>query len=235
LQQVAAAAGTSELGTRIHWLLRDAGTCRVLEEAGYTYDSTSGYNETPGYSAGTTQVFRPLNTQKLLELPMHLQDGALFFPNRLGLSDAEAMERCDALIRNAQKFGGALTVIWHDRSHGPERFWGEFYARLVAKLKSLNVWFGAAGEVVAWFRQRRSISFDHIRVTDGVSRIRVCGKGTPIYPPLNVRVYRPAHTPGAEPKVLNFSWDGKVNLEVETGDEVVPVVAGEVGAASRVA
>jgi hypothetical protein len=174
-----------------------------------------------------------LNVQNLLELPMHLQDGALFFPNRLGLSDDEASERCGSLIRNAQKLGGVLTVIWHDRSHGPERFWGDFYARLVARLKTLNVWFGTAGEVVAWFRQRRSVSFDRIRVADGVSRIRVCGKGESIHPPMNVRVYRPAQTPGGEPRVFNFSWDGKVDLEVETGDEVVPVVAEEVVVGSR--
>jgi len=30
----------------MHWLLRDANTVSALEQSGYTYDSTVGYNET---------------------------------------------------------------------------------------------------------------------------------------------------------------------------------------------
>ena len=37
----------------MHWLLHDANTPSVLDEAGYAYDSTVGYNETIGYRAGT--------------------------------------------------------------------------------------------------------------------------------------------------------------------------------------
>ena len=67
----------------------------VLEQAGYSYDSTAGYNETIGYRNGTTQVFRPLGARTLLELPLHIQDGALFYPARLDLSEA----RCVAPMR----------------------------------------------------------------------------------------------------------------------------------------
>ena len=38
---------------------------------------------------------------------------------------------------NASEFGGVLTVIWHDRSHGPERFWGDFYIKLFARTQIL--------------------------------------------------------------------------------------------------
>ena len=74
----------------MHWLLRDANTASALEQAGYAYDPTVGYNETIGYRNGTTQVFRPLGAQTLLELPLHIQDGALFYPQRLDLSEPEA-------------------------------------------------------------------------------------------------------------------------------------------------
>ena len=44
------------------------------------YDSTIGYNETVGYRAGTTQPYRPLAASRLLELPLHVMDTALFYP-----------------------------------------------------------------------------------------------------------------------------------------------------------
>jgi hypothetical protein len=142
LERVSVATGKSRIGVRMHWLLRDEHTYRVLEESGYAYDATFGYNETVGYRAGTGQTFRPPGSRTLLELPLHIQDGAMFYPQKLDLSEADAWTLCEALIQNARRFGGVLTVLWHDRSHGPERYWGDFYARLVVRLKSLDAWFG---------------------------------------------------------------------------------------------
>jgi hypothetical protein len=78
----------------MHWLLQDATTISVLEEAGFAYDSTAGYNETVGYRNGTAQVFRPLGARTLLELPMHIQDGALFYRKRLELLAFTTVDTC---------------------------------------------------------------------------------------------------------------------------------------------
>ena len=201
LNRVAQFSGDKEMGIRIHWLMRDEKTCGILEQAGYSYDSTSGYNEVPGYLNGTTQVFRPPGAKTLLELPMHIQDGVLFFPGRLGLTDAEAAKQCDVFIANAKKLGGALTFIWHDRSHGPERFWGEFYAALVQKLKAGKTWFGQARQVVAWFRQRREVSFK--RAGGG---IKICGTGQRIVPPMKIRIQR-------ADEIVELAWDGECDIE----------------------
>ena len=226
--RVAEVAGGSATGIRMHWLLRDENTFRVLEEAGYVYDSTVGYNETPGYRCGATQAFRPLSATRLLELPMHIQDGALFFPQRLGLSEPEAWERCQTFVDNAEKFGGVLTILWHDRSPGPERFWGEFYIRLVEELKSLKVWFATASQAVYWFRRRREVSFESIEAEDGRPRIKLCGAGQPILPPLRVRIYsrRGPTAAGGEPQpgnpqVTDLPWDGCGGLELEPGNGLV--------------
>ena len=53
--------GEPEVGVRMHWLYFNEESPVLLERAGFSYDSTVGYNETVGYRAGTTQVFRPLN------------------------------------------------------------------------------------------------------------------------------------------------------------------------------
>jgi len=191
LARIAAVTGGSNLGVRIHWLLRDANTPAVLERAGYAYDATAGYNETVGYRNGTTQVFRPLGAQTLLELPLHIQDGALFYPQRLDLSEPEAEKRCHELIVWAQALGGVLTVLWHDRSHAPERFWGAFYIGLVRTLKSANAWFCTAGQAVSWFRKRREVRFESVEDARG-TRIRLCYEGAAIRPPLRVILHRPA-------------------------------------------
>jgi hypothetical protein len=208
LARVAAATHQSQVGIRMHWLLRDASTAAVLEQAGYAYDATSGYNDTIGYRAGTTQVFRPLEVKALLELPLHVQDGALFYPQRLDLSEAQAETRCDQLIEGAQLRHGVLTILWHDRSHGPERFWGDFYVGLVQRLKAAGAVFATAGQVVAWFRHRRDVRFDTIQHADG-TRVRLQQAGdAAIQPPLRIVLHNAAGAPGE----TEISWDGLTPL-----------------------
>jgi peptidoglycan/xylan/chitin deacetylase (PgdA/CDA1 family) len=228
LRRIAAATGKSEIGIRMHWLMSDENTFRVLEEAGYAYDSTSGYNETVGYLNGTSQVFCPLGTHRLFELPMNVQDGALFFSKRLGLSEEEAWRRCESLFHNANEFGGVLTFIWHDRSPGPERFWGEFYARLVRELKSQQVWFGTGSQVVNWFGMRRNVSFEHVESAEGIARLKVTCRGEKTAPSLVLRTYRSAYNgegcrlPGLDKQmIVDIPWNGEGEIYVSSALETM--------------
>jgi hypothetical protein len=204
LARVAAITGQSHVGIRMHWLLGDANTPSALERAGYAYDATSGYNETVGYRAGTTQVFRPLGAQTLLELPLHIQDGALFYPQRLDLSEPEAERRCRQLIDRAKTLGGVVTVVWHDRSHGPERFWDDFYINLVQALKSVGARFGTAAQVVTWFRSRREVQFESLEDARG-TRIRLRYDGGTIQPPLRIMLHNLVGKTGE----TDVSWSGE--------------------------
>jgi hypothetical protein len=196
----------------MHWLLRDKDTPAALEEACFAYDSTVGYNETVGYRAGTTQVFRPLGARTLLELPMHIQDGALFYPQRLNLTERGARQRCRILIENTRKFAGVLTVLWHDRSHAAERFWGDFYKWLVRTLKSMNMWFATGAQATDWFRQRRRVRFEAVQTPAG-ARVRLRHEGEEVQPPLCVKVYGAVNRAGAEH--TDFPWDGNSEIELE--------------------
>jgi hypothetical protein len=209
-------------GIRMHWLLRDEHTNRVLEQAGYTYDSTTGYNETVGYFSGTTQVYRPLDARTLLELPMHIQDGALFYTNRLNLSDAEAWSRCQPLLQNARMFGGVLTLLWHDRSHGPERFWGEFYMRMVQELKTQNVWFASARQAVEWFQTRREAIFEQDQTC---LRVKLPLSSRKPMRPLVLRVHRvctPANTTPPARKTTDIPWTGETDIELNSLIQTTP-------------
>ena len=160
MEQIQGLTQSSEVGVRMHWLFFDSESARKLDEAGFFYDSTFGYNETVGYRAGSTQAFRPFGTRRLLELPLHIMDTALFYPSHLHLSAEQAMIRVDAMVNDMRQFGGALMVNWHDRSIAPERLWGDFYIRLVGKLEAAGAWFCTAGQAAAWFRRRREVSFE---------------------------------------------------------------------------
>ena len=144
--------GAPATGVRMHWLYFDERAPRRLEDAGFAYDSTFGYNEAVGFRAGTLQVFKPITAQRLLELPLHVMDTALFYPSRLGLTAAAAWNVVVPLVDEAERHGGALTVNWHDRSLAPERLWGGFYLDLVDELKRRKAWFPTAAGAVAWFR-----------------------------------------------------------------------------------
>ena len=222
LRRIAAVTRESRIGIRMHWLLRDENTFRVLEEAGYDYDSSVGYNETIGYRSGTTQVFRPSGARALLELPLHIQDGALFYPHRLDLPSSEAWKRCQDLIDHARQVGGVLTVLWHDRSHAPERFWGGFYVRLVQALRSLDGWFATAAQIAGWFRQRRAVRFERLENPDGSARTSLWYHGEKILPPLTIRVHRP-RAAGIDPATLDVPWSGETPLEP---DELLRHVSG---------
>jgi hypothetical protein len=160
LEEIRRLTGTTEVGARMHWLYFDQQSPLLLETAGASYDSTIGYNQTVGYRVGTTQVYQPLGTTRLLELPLHVMDTALFYPAYLGLSRREAGTALDRMADNAVRFGGCVTINWHDRSVCPERLWDATYRDLIQDLRSRGAWFATAGQAVAWFRKRRSAVFE---------------------------------------------------------------------------
>lgn len=174
---------SSGAGVRMHWLCFDANSPAILEEAGFAYDSTFGYNEAVGYRAGTLQAFKQPGTSQLIELPLHIMDTALFYPGRMNLSSGEAAKRMRTIFADAVRFGGALTLNWHDRSIAPERLWDEFYVEMLEELKQLEPWFATARNAVRWFQVRRSAVFEEVRREGRVVKVKVStpggGKGLP--------------------------------------------------------
>src|SRR5437763_820328 len=184
-EQIQALTHAPEVGVRMHWLFFDSESAGKLDEAGFSYDSTVGYNETVGYRAGTTQAFRPFGTKRLLELPLHIMDTALFYPAHLNLSPKQAMMRINDMVDDMRQFGGALMVNWHDRSIAPERLWDDFYTELVEKLESAGVWFCTAAEAARWFRRRREVTFG----TNGSEAALASGRSEAGLPGLRIRSY----------------------------------------------
>jgi peptidoglycan/xylan/chitin deacetylase (PgdA/CDA1 family) len=215
LDRLSRVTGTSITGTRMHWLYFDEQAPGKLEKAGLSYDSTVGYNETVGYRAGTTQVFRPPGVEKLVELPMHVMDTALFYPSYRNLAPKEAKAVVRGLIENAKRFGGVLTINWHDRSIAPERLWDTFYLNLLNDLKSEGAWFPTASRAVAWFKTRRSVVMETVPQGRDPESVRLFVKQDPQLPGLQLRIHTPRVATGIQPRPSTQSVDMEFREDTE--------------------
>jgi hypothetical protein len=199
------ALGRKDAGNRVHWLIFDENSWKKLDKAGYAYDSTLGYDDDVGFRAGTLQVYRPRGVNTLLELPLHIQDLGLFgkfcwAPSGggwqrtpcLGLTEPEARIQCDRIFGLARKYGGAVTLLWHYENLTLPRDWSAFYTDLVNRAKTDGAWITTAGNIVAWFRQRRNLK---VRCRTENGRISITTEGMPVessLPPFTIRVHVPA-------------------------------------------
>jgi hypothetical protein len=147
------------IGIRMHWLFFSKNSWYAVDQTGFQYDTTFGYNENSGFKAGTLQVYKPYRSKQLLELPIHIQDGALFSKDRLHLSNVDAIKKSEKILRYAKKYGGVITLLLHSESLGAPHFRKEFYETLLKKGIEDNVWMTQAIDVVKWFQSRRALDF----------------------------------------------------------------------------
>ncbi len=208
----------SKIGVRMHWLCFDKRSPRILDQVGFHYDSTFGYNDAVGFRAGTSQVFRPLGVTGLLELPLHIQDVALFSPGQMGLTENEAWTLCEDLFRTVSNYGGVITLLWHLRSLAPERLWEDFYLRLLNELKARRAWFGTAGEIVEWFRKRRAVTFGDCCFSGESLRLSLKYDGNEVDPRLMLRAHIPVCSRNGSSRVntrcLDIPWAGDTEMEI---------------------
>jgi peptidoglycan/xylan/chitin deacetylase (PgdA/CDA1 family) len=217
-EAVAHVVGAGVAGIRVHWLCFDADSPRMLEDAGYSYDSTFGYNDTVGFRAGTAQVFRPLGAKRILEIPLHIQDVALFSPSYMNLNGEQAAQKCREIMNHVWSHGGVLSILWHHRSLGPETPWADFYVQLLKRLKDRRVWFGTASQIVDWFRLRRAISFRQGSPSDGGSTLLLESPMDRSNPPFVVRIYMPlpdqADSAQTHVAYTDVSWSGQDSMSI---------------------
>ena len=189
LEVIRSLATNPEIGVRMHWLYFDQQSPQTIEASGAVYDSSVGYNETVGYRSGTTQIYKPLEVSRLLELPLHVMDTALFYLSYLGLTAQQAGTVIRHMANCAADSGGVLTINWHDRSVAPERLWDRSYRELIHDLGSRGAWFSTALEAVSWFRMRRSAVFEINPCEPSEVRVKIAVAHDDGLPGLRLRVH----------------------------------------------
>lgn len=204
-----------EIGVRMHWLFYSEKSPAVLEEAGASYDATIGYRDTVGFRTGTTQVYKPIAATRLLELPMHVMDTALFYPAYLGLTQQKAESRVRRMIALVVRFGGCLTLNWHDRSLASERNWDSCYRALLDDLKNNRAWFATASQATAWFQMRRSVVFDSDMAGSHGVRARITSSSTNQVPGLRLRTHKLKQSGRTGEKSVMLHVDAPLQIAME--------------------
>ena len=162
-RRVEAVLGESTLTTRQHYLRYDVRkTPAVQAKAGLIADCTLGFNRACGFRAGTSFPYwiEGEGGAAVLEVPMHIMDGALFTPNAMELSEDMARSYCLTLLDAVEKVGGCLTLNWHPNSISNPVWW-RTYCFLVSEASRRGAWGCSCAELAEyWIERERRIFGD---------------------------------------------------------------------------
>jgi hypothetical protein len=148
--------GIRPRGLREHYLKFDFGrSWRVMEGAGFDYDTTVGNNDRLGFKLGLATPFHPPDEvwkpMRLLELPLSLMDTTLW--GYLKRSEEEGLRDVERSMGLVEGVEGLFTLLWHQeavRMKGGRLYWKVL--KDLARRKGLFV--GSGAEVAGWWRAR---------------------------------------------------------------------------------
>ncbi len=158
---LAGQAGTEVRGIRYHYLrCLYHETLPLLEQAGFSYDSSLAFAEHEGFRCGCSFPFRPYHLGEerpldLVELPLTVMDGTLQEPHYRGLDAAGAERAAAAVLDNVARSGGAVSILWHNNrfDRRVSRGYDGVYWRLVDRALREGAWATSAGAVVTRWRE----------------------------------------------------------------------------------
>jgi len=121
-------------GGRQHYLRwENPATWSNWDRAGLAYDTTLAFADRIGFRAGTCHEYRAYHLLerrplRLRERPFQVMDGTVF--EYMGLAPEPAHEAIMALARECRRYGGILSLLWHNNVllTGRSKRW---YAELV--------------------------------------------------------------------------------------------------------
>lgn len=114
------AAGVKVTRNRHHFLgLRDTGDAHHLANAGFTWDSTMGYADRPGFRLGVCHPIPLFDPESFTyigieEHPLILMECTLSMDKYMGLDRIKAFETATRLIDTVREFRGEFVMLWHN-------------------------------------------------------------------------------------------------------------------------
>jgi hypothetical protein len=135
---------TPIVGIRQHRLLwKHPQTGLIQQSVGLKYDTTLGFAAHEGFRNSYCYPFKLYDFAKdemidLWEVPLNVMDVTLFAYQNY--SYQEAFDRCQLLIKEAKRFGGTLSLLWHNSYFEEEVTPGitQFYIELLIQIKNQN-------------------------------------------------------------------------------------------------
>lgn len=144
-RQIEDVIGAEVLSTRQHYLhFAIQTTPHVQHQAGFSADSTLGFNRNIGFRAGASFPFQMWDDRRqqaldLWQIPMHMMDVSLFRDDTLKLDEATAIEHALGMLKYVAALGGCLTLNWHTHlAHIPHM--QNVYTAILAEAARLGAW-----------------------------------------------------------------------------------------------
>lgn len=161
-QAVEKRLGASISGLRHHYLaidnLHPARTFRSHVAAGFSYDSSIGWQERAGFRAGTCLPWQPYDLETdqslpLVELPLCLMDGYVMADDV-----PTAVRNALAIVSAVRQAGGVATINWHTETYCSQYVFKNYRPVLEQLLASLladcDAWFATPLEIANWWHKR---------------------------------------------------------------------------------
>ncbi len=153
--------GRSVTGIRYHYLRAlYHETLPMLEQAGFTYDTTMAFAEHEGFRCGCSFPFHPYSIAEerplsLVELPLAVMDGTLQEPHYRGLAAADAEFAAASVLARALRSGGAVSLLWHNNRFDKRvsRGYDKVYWRLLDQALAHGAWCASADDIVAHWKE----------------------------------------------------------------------------------
>jgi peptidoglycan/xylan/chitin deacetylase (PgdA/CDA1 family) len=153
------ATGLTVASIRQHFLHWDARvTPHLHSRAGFSADSTLGFNRNIGFRAGTSLPFRWFDVGRdsavdVVELPMLVGDVALLRSDALELGPELAEETLVGRLDDIAEVGGVATLNFHPNSvENPDYL--ALFRRAIDYGTERGAWFASVRDLDAWFRAR---------------------------------------------------------------------------------
>jgi peptidoglycan/xylan/chitin deacetylase (PgdA/CDA1 family) len=156
VERLAKGVGIRPRGLREHYLRFDfEKSWRVMEDAGFDYDTTLGNNDRLGFKLGLATPFHPPDERwkpmRLLELPLSLMDTTLW--GYLRKNEEEGFDDVAKSMGMVEGVEGLFTLLWHQeavRMRG-----GRVYWKLLKGLgRRKGVFVGSGADIARWWRAR---------------------------------------------------------------------------------
>ena len=147
--------GQKPIGIREHYLKFDPSqTWQIMEELGFVYDTTLGFNQKPGFRAGVCFPYHPPSSDfgplNILELPLVLMDTSLW--GYMRLQEEEGFTEVEQAISKVKEHNGLFTILWHQEALQMKG--GRLYHRILKRLAVENCFVSNAEKIAEWWLSR---------------------------------------------------------------------------------
>jgi hypothetical protein len=149
-------------GVRYHYLrCLYHETLPLVEEAGFSYDSSLAFAEREGFRCGASFPFHPYRLDeerplRLLELPLAVMDTTLLEPQYQALRAADGERATRDVLATVARTGGGVAVLWHNQrfDRRSARGYDDVYWRLIDWALGEGAFVGTAAALAGRWRDR---------------------------------------------------------------------------------